>query len=139
MIYFLTPFKGGPIKIGTTTQLSKRLAYLQCEHKTALTVLGVMDGGRTEEEAIHERFAANRQHKEWFAPADDLWAFIRDNARPWEGNNEDDKVDVRLRMDADFAQAIQAEADRDQIAVAAFIRQVVAKELDRRKAERGRK
>ncbi len=50
-----------------------------------------------------------------------------------------EKVDVRLRMDADFAAVIQTEVDRDQIAVAAFIRQAIVKEIERRRAERGEK
>ncbi len=49
MIYFAQPVGGGNIKIGTTVRLSVRIAQLQTQYKTDLTVLGVMDGSYADE------------------------------------------------------------------------------------------
>jgi predicted transcriptional regulator len=43
----------------------------------------------------------------------------------------EERIDIRLRVDADFQRRVQEAADRQGNPVAAFIRAAVAKELDR--------
>jgi uncharacterized protein (DUF1778 family) len=47
----------------------------------------------------------------------------------------EEKVDIRLRMDAEQARLIQEAADEEGNSVAAFIRAIVMKEVNRRKKE----
>jgi uncharacterized protein (DUF1778 family) len=46
-----------------------------------------------------------------------------------------EKIDIRLRMDADLQRRIQAAADEEGNTVAAFVRAAVVKELKRRERE----
>jgi predicted HicB family RNase H-like nuclease len=48
----------------------------------------------------------------------------------------DTKIDVRLRMDEELHQRIQAAAETEGNSIAAFIRATVVKELNRRDRER---
>ena len=47
----------------------------------------------------------------------------------------DEKIDIRLRVDGELQQRIQAAADQEGNSVAAFIRAAVVKELKRREKE----
>ncbi|MHC5538535.1 YlcI/YnfO family protein [Singulisphaera rosea] len=47
----------------------------------------------------------------------------------------EDKIDIRLRVDEDLHNRIQAAADQEGNSVAAFIRSAVVKELKRREKE----
>jgi hypothetical protein len=89
MIYFVQGPEGGPIKIGTTTNLGSRLPNLEASSGQSLGVLGVMDGGRPEERELHRRFAhLLAAGREWFHPGDDLLAFIEAETRDWQGEVE---------------------------------------------------
>jgi hypothetical protein len=84
MIYFVQAVGGGRIKIGTTVQLAKRLQVLACEYKQELRVLAVIDGGREQEQWLHQQFSHLRVVNEFFEPGDDLLGFILDVGKPWE-------------------------------------------------------
>lgn len=47
----------------------------------------------------------------------------------------DEKVDIRLRVDEELHQRIQAAADQEGNSVAAFIRSAIVKELKRRQRD----
>jgi hypothetical protein len=81
VVYFVQAESGGPIKVGTTDRMRKRLTVLQSSCPVRLRVLATMPGGRDEEIALHIRFDRQRLHGEWFEPHDDLIGFIRNNAR----------------------------------------------------------
>jgi predicted HicB family RNase H-like nuclease len=49
----------------------------------------------------------------------------------------EEKFDIRLRVDSELHQRIQAAADQEGNSVAAFIRAAVVKELKRRERENG--
>jgi hypothetical protein len=123
VIYFLQPTKGGSIKIGTTRCLAERLRALQCEHKQPLAVLGVMDGGFKEEAEIHERFQGIRQHKEWFAPTDELWAFIRENTRAWDCQGEPRRVGINIKARKEWVTWLEQGAVHCGLSVSAVIDQ----------------
>jgi predicted HicB family RNase H-like nuclease len=44
----------------------------------------------------------------------------------------EDRIDIRLRVDADIHRRIQAAADREGNSVAAYIRAAVVRDLERR-------
>lgn len=76
-VYFAQPPTGGPVKIGCTTNVNRRLYQLERHYKQPLILLAVMNGGTKEERAIHERFAHLRFGRtEQFRPEPDLLAFI---------------------------------------------------------------
>lgn len=74
-VYFMQSLEGGPIKIGVAVDVEDRRRKLQTPG-LRLKLLATMPGSYPEERALHARFAAYRQHKEWFAPAPELLAFI---------------------------------------------------------------
>jgi hypothetical protein len=77
VIYFAMPVAGGPIKIGFSCDVDRRLAQLEDHHGLPFVLLTTMDGDRKEETEIHERFAHLRLGKtEQFRPRADLLAFI---------------------------------------------------------------
>lgn len=82
----------GDIKIGWTDNVHNRIPALRSKHG-ALNLLGVIDGGRDVEKALHTRFAEYRRptgkhngllaiYNEWFSPAKALTDFIEAEARP---------------------------------------------------------
>lgn len=100
MIYFVQALDGGPIKIGTSTRLSVRMKQLAKASAKRLWVLGVTDGGREEERALHERFSHLRITGEWFKPDSALNAYIAREAKDWDGVDEEPLGDlVRINKD----------------------------------------
>jgi hypothetical protein len=79
-VYFVQAATTGLIKIGCTGNVKKRLLELQAMNSEVLTLLGCRPGSLEEEAFLHERFADLRRHGEWFKPATELLAFIRENA-----------------------------------------------------------
>jgi hypothetical protein len=83
MIYFLQSVDGGPIKIGCTVNVERRVSELEAMYGQPLAVLHTMPGGRKEEAAIHARFDHLRFRgkkqgcdPEQFRPTAELLAFI---------------------------------------------------------------
>lgn len=76
-VYFIQAGPSGPVKIGTTGDLKKRLAGLQTSTAADLVMLGVIPGGREKEAALHTQFQHLRMRGEWFVPDPDLLGFIR--------------------------------------------------------------
>src|SRR6185437_11683727 len=111
MVYFVQSVKGGPIKIRFTVRLNGRLSGLKVEYKTEFRVLGVIDGGRDRETALHRMFSGIRSHKiDWFHPKPELLEWIKDHGQEWDGLDEkptkmipiDESVFARLRIVAAF-------------------------------------
>jgi hypothetical protein len=88
LIYFVQSVDGGPIKIGVSIRLSERLKQLEKEAGRSLRVLGVIPGGRLDEQTLHYRFSRLRTEGEWFNPGESLLDFIRTKAVPWDGIDE---------------------------------------------------
>lgn len=75
VVYFVQA-SNGLIKIGSTKYISDRFATLQSHSPIPVTLLATIPGYRTEKFMIHARFAAHRQHGEWFDPHPDILAEI---------------------------------------------------------------
>lgn len=75
MIYFLQA-PNGEIKIGYTHNIVQRQRAIESKMHIKCSLLAVRDGGRDEERAAHQMFAAHRLHGEWFSPASDVLAFV---------------------------------------------------------------
>lgn len=76
-VYFFQARSGGAVKIGSTSNVRRRLGEVQTGHQEELRILGVCRGGTRFEMELHERFAAYRLHGEWFAPTRELLRLIR--------------------------------------------------------------
>jgi hypothetical protein len=77
VVYFVQAVDGGPIKIGHSVDVERRIGQLEADFKRKLAVLAVIPGGRIQEREIHDRFSHLRLGKtEQFRPAQDLLDFI---------------------------------------------------------------
>ena len=75
-VYYVRRISDGMIKIGYSTMIKERLRGLRAEFGE-LQLLMTHSGGRAEEEAAHEQFAAYRiPRTEWFRPAKPLLCWI---------------------------------------------------------------
>jgi len=75
-VYFIQAETDGLIKIGTSEDPLLRMGAMQSGCPVILKLLGCIKAGRLAEREIHERFAEERRHFEWFEPSDRLVAFI---------------------------------------------------------------
>lgn len=79
-LYFIQA-ENGPIKIGITGNVEKRLVSLKTHNPYDLTVLHVqlfddMVMAREQEKSLHHRFQGCRINREWFKPSPELMEFI---------------------------------------------------------------
>lgn len=83
LVYFIQSTTGGPVKIGTTMKLLKRLKALRAlRSDPTLQVVGLLFGSYPEESSLHGRFSHLALGGEWFSPAPDLLGFISTSCRP---------------------------------------------------------
>lgn len=75
-VYFIQA-PSGLIKIGRSTDVTRRKKALQLAHGERLKLLGAVPGGAILEREFHDRWASLRQTGEWFKPAPDLLADIK--------------------------------------------------------------
>jgi hypothetical protein len=66
----------GPVKIGCTGDVKKRLWGLQNASPVPLRLLAVTHGGQSRETAYHFTFGAHRLHGEWFERCPEIEAEI---------------------------------------------------------------
>lgn len=76
VVYVIADRGRGLLKIGTTSNLSRRLATLRRETGSDLRVIGTRPGSFAEERSAHERFAAARVQGEWFSDIDAIRSWI---------------------------------------------------------------
>lgn len=66
-VYMIRAGDDGPVKIGVSGNIKKRVATLQGAHPRQLTLLRVVDGTFSTEKQFHSRFSHVRLAGEWFA------------------------------------------------------------------------
>ncbi len=76
VVYFLQAQTGGPIKIGWSTDVKRRLDALQPGCPYPLSILLCVRGTLFDEQLLHRKFARFRLHGEWFEPAEALLNYI---------------------------------------------------------------
>jgi len=79
MVYFVQGEKTGLIKIGKSSNFTRRLANLRNGGPDRLTCLAVIVRAY-DDTVYHDRFSNDRVHGEWFKPSEKLMNFI--NALP---------------------------------------------------------
>ena len=65
-IYMIRAGGDGPVKIGWTTNVERRLADLQTAHYEPLSIIRTIAGGQLMERWLHKYFAASKIRSEWF-------------------------------------------------------------------------
>lgn len=75
VIYFAGPV-GGPIKIGRTANLARRMKELRCSSPDEVCLWAVASGASLDEGAYHLRYAATRIRGEWFHRTPEIEAEI---------------------------------------------------------------
>lgn len=66
----------GPVKIGISDDVQRRLADLQSCNPYPLRLLTVISGGLLMEQALHKRFGKWRRNGEWFSYSAELRTFV---------------------------------------------------------------
>jgi hypothetical protein len=79
LVYFVQSGSDGPIKIGWSRDVSRRVAELQTANAHVLVLLGTVAGTMEDEAAFHARFAHLRMEAEWFCNSPEIHAFLRDS------------------------------------------------------------
>ncbi len=78
-VYFIqSGGKLGPIKIGTATNVARRLRGLQTAHYETLRVLGSIAGNSVAEHELHRHFKEDHINGEWHRPSRRLLKFIEE-------------------------------------------------------------
>jgi len=81
-IYFARPIGGdGRIKIGCSYNPAKRLVALASWSAYPIEIIAVAAGGFADEKMLHQFFADDRLHCEWFRASDDLHFVIEAMSR----------------------------------------------------------
>ena len=75
-VYFIQSANDGPIKIGYTTNVQRRLQELQTANPEELTLLHYTTGGRRFELYLHEKFREYNKRDEWFFPNIEIIKYI---------------------------------------------------------------
>jgi hypothetical protein len=77
IVYFIRAGANGPIKIGFTSNLQRRLEFLQSGNHHRLKCLHTIAGTARLEREMHRRFEQLRITGEWFRYEGELRAFLR--------------------------------------------------------------
>jgi len=105
-VYFVRAGTDGPIKIGATTDVGRRLRALQTSNPAELTVIAVIPPAGEEcgfelEQRIHGMFTAERIRGEWFQPSTRLLDWIKQNTNAlssrvcWGGDDESERENFK--------------------------------------------
>jgi hypothetical protein len=76
-IYFIQQGKDGPVKIGISWEIKKRLRDISVSSPFNPVVLALIPGNREKEKQLHRKFKKEHLRGEWFKASDRLMEFIR--------------------------------------------------------------
>jgi hypothetical protein len=76
-IYFIQQGQDGPIKIGLSWDVNKRMHTAKTFSPHPLRILGMINGGLKEERALHRKFKKERLEGEWFSPSEKLIQYLQ--------------------------------------------------------------
>lgn len=75
-VYFVERGVGGPIKIGWSQDVDRRVTELQTANAELLRVIGKIPGRMRNEALMHERFSHLRMEAEWFRNSSEIHEFL---------------------------------------------------------------
>lgn len=76
VVYFAERTRDNAIKIGWSSNVTRRLVELQNIERCDVELLAAVPGNKPDEQTLHSRFAEDRIANEWFAPSEALTTFI---------------------------------------------------------------
>lgn len=76
-VYFIQCGDNGPIKIGHTKDIDRRLSILQGANPQRLNLLGCFLGDSIQESELHKQFKGDRISGEWFNSSNELLNIIQ--------------------------------------------------------------
>jgi hypothetical protein len=76
VVYFIQAGEDGPIKIGWSSDVEKRIAQLQTANAHKLILLGTIPGSLQDESAIHAMFDHLRLEAEWFRDSPEIRLYV---------------------------------------------------------------
>lgn len=79
-VYVIQQGDDGPLKIGVTTDVRKRMRSLQTGSPHPLRLVAIFDGNKLDEQKAHDRFAPHALSGEWFKPVPEILRFARECA-----------------------------------------------------------
>ena len=135
-VYFIQSANGGPVKIGTSEDVGRRLKALEYQHKTRLVLLKIIAGGRKEERVMHERFAGHRiGRSELFHPGPDLMEFLAAppiliGANPDTVEVMPERPGISIRLEADLVKKMRYLATARGESVMTFASRILRPEVD---------
>ena len=109
-VYFIKAPINSLIKIGTTSNLTKRLRDLRFMSPAPLEPMGYHEGDHAEERELHVMFRHARSHGEWFRPTPDVLDYIHHHAKPWPPEC-DPAPRTRRRRQGELARLIREQDD----------------------------
>lgn len=71
-LYFMGIEPAGPVKIGITYDITRRLRHIQMACPYEVSLIADFPGSRSIEAELHRRFAAHRMKGEWFNRVDEI-------------------------------------------------------------------
>jgi hypothetical protein len=140
LIYFFQPIAGGPVKIGSSKDITRRHEQLEAYYGCPLTILGTMPGERDKEREIHERFAHLRLGRtEQFRPTNELMKFI---GRPLLVSANPDIMEaippirpsnlkhIRVQLSEKHQAKLRIAAAQSGMSMAAYARAILVEAID---------
>ena len=79
VVYFVEAGLGGPVKIGWTQDVERRIAELQTANAHKLNLLGTVVGTMEDEASTHARFSHLRLEAEWFTNSPEIHQFLKNS------------------------------------------------------------
>lgn len=76
VVYYVQRMSDRAVKIGTSTDVAKRVRQLQARHGPGVVLLATEEGGYRQEAERHRQWAALRLEGEWFRGEEELMEFI---------------------------------------------------------------
>lgn len=99
IVYFVRSC--GLVKIGHTTNASKRLRVLETQNAAPVDVVAFGVGATPREQSLHARFEGLRHHGEWFTPSPDLLRVMASaiaNGPEWQSIEAEEEARLREWM-----------------------------------------
>lgn len=125
MIYFVRKGEDGPIKIGKTIDLDKRLPQLKAEFGLDLRVMATLDETKFKERELHERFSAFWIGREWFVAAEELLGLIAQEGQAWKPRDE-----TTVKMDRKLASTCRWLAEDKGVTLCQYLSEMVGPAID---------
>lgn len=85
-VYFVQDCLSKKIKIGYSSDFKRRFQDLSNMNANKLYLLGLFPGDKEDESKLHNKFAVDRTHGEWFNPSVQILNFIKEENKEKRGS-----------------------------------------------------